>query len=42
MLHDVLGNRYVPSDLLGAGGMAKVFLSHDRILGCDAALKLLR
>src|SRR3712207_871886 len=42
MLNDVLGNRYVPSDLLGGGGMAKVFLAHDRILGRDLALKVLR
>ncbi len=41
MLHDILGDRYVPSDLLSGGGMAKVFRAHDRILGRDAALKVL-
>jgi serine/threonine protein kinase len=39
---DILCNRYVLSGLLGAGGMAQVFLAHDRILGRDLALKVLR
>jgi eukaryotic-like serine/threonine-protein kinase len=42
MLRDILANRYILSDLLGDGGMAKVFLAHDRILGRDVALKVLR
>ncbi len=42
MLRDVLGNRYVLSGLLGAGGMAEVYLAHDPILGRDLALKVLR
>jgi eukaryotic-like serine/threonine-protein kinase len=39
---DILCNRYVLSGLLGAGGMAEVFLAHDQILGRDLALKVLR
>jgi len=42
VLGDISGGRYVLSDLLGAGGMAEVFLAHDRILGRDLALKVLR
>ena len=42
MLGDTLGNRYVLSALLGAGGMAEVFLAHDRLLDRDLALKILR
>jgi eukaryotic-like serine/threonine-protein kinase len=42
VLGDILGNRYLLSDLLGTGGMAEVFLAHDRILGRDLALKVLR
>jgi eukaryotic-like serine/threonine-protein kinase len=42
MIHDVLDYRYVRSDLLGGGGIAKVFLTHDQILGRDVALKVLR
>ena len=41
MLYDVLDNRYVRSDLLGGGGKAKVFLTHDQIFGRDVALKVL-
>jgi eukaryotic-like serine/threonine-protein kinase len=36
------GNRYVLSALLGAGGMAEVFLAHDRLLERDLALKVLK
>ena len=39
---EISGGRYALSDLLGAGGMAEVFLAHDRILGRDLALKVLR
>ena len=42
MLGDTLGNRYLLSGLLGAGGMAEVFLAHDRRLGRDLALKVLK
>ncbi len=42
MLGDTLGGRYLLSGLLGAGGMAEVFLAHDRILGRDLALKILK
>jgi len=39
---DTLGDRYALSALLGAGGMAEVFLAHDRLLDRDLALKVLR
>jgi eukaryotic-like serine/threonine-protein kinase len=42
VLSDTLGGRYLLSALLGAGGMAEVFLAHDRILGRDTALKVLK
>jgi eukaryotic-like serine/threonine-protein kinase len=42
VLRDIIGDRYVPSDFLGAGGMAEVFLVHDRMLGRNVALKVLR
>ena len=42
MLGEISGGRYALSQLLGAGGMAEVFLAHDRILGRDLALKVLR
>jgi eukaryotic-like serine/threonine-protein kinase len=41
VLGDTLGNRYLLSALLGTGGMAEVFLAHDRMLGRDLALKVL-
>ena len=42
MLGYISGGRYALSQLLGAGGMAEVFLAHDRILDRDLALKILR
>jgi eukaryotic-like serine/threonine-protein kinase len=42
VLGDTLGGRYLLSGLLGAGGMAEVFLAHDRMLGRDLALKVLK
>ena len=42
MLGEISGGRYVLSKLLGGGGMAEVFLAHDRILGRDLALKVPR
>ena len=42
MLGDTLGDRYLLSGLLGTGGMAEVFLAHDRMLGRDTALKVLK
>src|SRR5215217_2975082 len=42
VLDEISGGRYTLSKLLGAGGMAEVFLANDRILGRDLALKILR
>ena len=42
MLGNISGGRYALSELLGSGGMAEVFLAHDRILGRHLALKVLR
>ena len=38
----LINKRYALRDLLGAGGMAKVYLAHDKLLGRDVALKVLR
>jgi eukaryotic-like serine/threonine-protein kinase len=37
----LIDNRYVLSDLLGSGGMAGVYLAHDKVLDRDVALKVL-
>jgi len=42
VLDEISGGRYTLSKVLGAGGMAEVFLANDRILGRDLALKILR
>lgn len=38
----VIDGRYTLSDLVGAGGMARVFLARDGVLERDVALKILR
>ena len=42
MEQTLINGRYAPHDLLGVGGMAKVYLAHDELLSRDVALKVLR
>ena len=41
MIPDVLGKRYLLQELLGEGGMGKVFCALDNVTGQDVAIKLL-
>src|SRR5918999_1608553 len=42
MQRTLLGNRYTLLDVLGGGGMARVYLAHDNVLDREVALKVMR
>src|SRR5918911_3426563 len=42
MEQTLIHGRYLLGDLLGSGGMARVFLAYDEVLGREGALKVLR
>lgn len=42
MTPDILGNRYLLQEMIGEGGMGRVFCAYDRETGSDVAVKLLR